>query len=58
MKELNIKPVWNVPYSPDFNSAVEVSILTISLTVFHPEILGTCEAAVQTDFAREDAGVA
>ena len=25
MEELNIKPIWNVPYSPDFNSAVEVS---------------------------------
>ena len=23
MKELNIVPVWNVPYSPEYNSAVE-----------------------------------
>jgi len=23
MKELNIVPVWNVPYSPEYNAAVE-----------------------------------
>ena len=38
MKELNIKPIWNVPYSPDFNSAVEVSIV-FSLSDFAVNLL-------------------
>ena len=55
MKELNIIPVWNVPYAFEFNAAVEVSDLYIPSDSVHIEILGFTQVAIQTNSAWEDA---